>query len=138
MAYYCNTNNYQIIHEWGEDSDVGAAPTSLHITKTMHRQDTLHHAYVTLDNTFKEHGAAQFELELSEAYRYESKRAWLAREAHGIRERGTHNKCIVGRSGHQWYDDGEEDQTSHNHERYEHNKAHTRKKDRQWDVNHIY
>ena len=69
-----------------------------------------------------EHGVDKFYIELIEEYPCNTKQELLAREGYYIRERGTINKRIAGRSYKQYYEEHKEHYVEANKKRYENDK----------------
>ena len=69
-----------------------------------------------------EYGFGKFFIEIIEEYPCNSRLGLFAREGHWIRERGTLNKQIQGRSFKEWYEDNRSILTQKTKTRYENNK----------------
>jgi hypothetical protein len=89
---------------------------------TKHRYDAQRKTSVSLYHKFKELGADLFYIELIEEYPCNSKQELLAREGYYIRDRGTINKQIAGRSHKQYYQEHKEHYAEQGKQRYETNK----------------
>lgn len=135
MPDYSKGDIYQIKNYIDDDIYVGSTCDALGRHMTKHRYDAKHHVDVSLYHKVKEHGAEHFYIAFIEACPCNSKQDLLAREGHVIRERGTTNKRIAGRDGHQYQQEHTEEQAIHNHERYEQNKEPYRETTRQWNDN---
>lgn len=122
MPDYSKAKIYQIKNHIDDDVYVGSTCVSLGRRLTKHRYAAKHDATVSLYDKFKELGAGSFYIELIEEYPCNSKHELLAREGFYIRERGTLNKSIAGRTSKQWYDEHKTEESSKNKQRYETNK----------------
>ena len=105
MADYSKGKIYHIKNTINDDVYVGSTCASLAIRMTKHRFNGTHDKGHALFDLIAEHGVDKFYIELIEDYPCSSKHELLAREGHFIKERGTINKRIAGRTSKQWYEE---------------------------------
>ena len=122
MTDYHKGKIYQIKHTMNDDIYIGSTCASLATRMTKHRYDGKHQKGHVLFDLIAEHGVDKFYIEIIEEYPCNTKQELLAREGYYIRERGTINKRIAGRSYKQYYEEHKEHYVEANKKRYENNK----------------
>lgn len=118
MADYSKAKIYQIKNTINDDIYVGSTCAPLATRMTKHKYNGTRDKGHALFNLFAEHGVDKFYIELIEEYPCNTKQDLLAREGHYIRERGTINKRIAGRTRTQWHEEHKEEQATKNKEWY--------------------
>lgn len=104
MPNYADGKIYGIRNTITEDVYVGSTTNSLEKRMTKHRYDmkTSHKCHRALYTLMNELGSECFYIELIEAFPRNTKLELLAREGHYIREQGTLNKKVPGRTTKEW------------------------------------
>ena len=102
MPEYAKSKLYQIKNTIDNDTYVGSTTEPLDIRMSKHRHEVTRGSAQPIHAKMSELGTKCFYIELIEEYPCASKQELAAREGHYIRERGTLNKVIAGRSNQQW------------------------------------
>ena len=123
MPDYSKAKICEIKNNIDDEVYVGSTCVPLGRRMTKRRYAAKHDETLSLYEKFKELGADLFYIELIEEYPCNSKQELLAREGYYIRERGTINKRIAGRTTRQWHEEHKDGQAKQNHQRYEHKKG---------------
>ena len=118
---YSNGKIYQLLNSVTQDVYVGSTCSSLSKRFYNHRINMKFQG-CEVYKKMKEIGADNFYIELIEAYPCNSKSELNAREGHYIRERGTLNMCIAGRSQKQYKLDNREQVLAEKRDYYKNNK----------------
>ena len=104
MVDYSKGNIYQICNIIDDDVYVGSTVELLAKRMTKHKYAAKKKYYNSkLLDKMNEYGFDNFFIKLIEEFPCDSKVELLAREGHFIREIGTLNKVIAGRTHEQWY-----------------------------------
>ena len=114
---------YQILNNIDDSVYVGSTCQSLSERMSKHRwsMKTNRHKGLLCDR-IEEFGIDAFYIELIEEYPCNSKEQLRAREGHYIRERGTLNKQIAGRTKQEFNQEWYKKNVGYNHKYYEQNK----------------
>ena len=104
MTDYSKSKIYQIKNVLDDDIYVGSTTEPLAIRMTKHRHGAQRNP-CTLHTKMRELGPKAFFIELIEEYPCTSKQELNAREGHFIKERGTLNDKVAGRSPGEYYND---------------------------------
>ena len=122
MGDYRKGKIYQIKNTIDDDIYVGSTitPLSRRMIKHKYAAKARKQTY-PLYQKMNEHCFGKFFIEIIEEYPCNSKLELLAREGYWIREKGTLNKQIQGRSFKEWYDDNITILTQQWKARYENN-----------------
>ena len=131
MPDYSKAKIYQVKNYIDDEIYVGSTCETLARRMTKHRYDVQRNS--SLKTKFEEHGADKFYIELIEDYPCSNKQELLAREGHFIRERGTINKRIAGRSSKQWHEENKEEQAIQQNKYYEEHIEVIRARNKAWD-----
>ena len=105
MGDYQKGKIYQIKNTIDDDLYVGSTIQALNRRMVKHKSDAKQLQHKPLYQKMNEYGFDKFFIELIEDYSCNTLIELLAREGHWIRERGTLNKQIQGRSSKEWYYD---------------------------------
>jgi hypothetical protein len=110
MVDYKKGKIYQIKNTIDDDIYVGSTTNTLEGRMKGHRQgsNTKCKQHMILYNKMNEYGFDKFFVELIEEYPCNSKIELGAREGHWIKERGTLNKIIQGRTKQDWNDENKD------------------------------
>jgi len=131
---YQNGRVYQILNNIDNDVYVGSTCSTL--TKRLswhkHRYDRQDKQHVPLYAKMHELGFDQFYIELVEQYPCNTREELRAREGHYIRERGTLNKVVAGRTQNQWRIDNKEKVDEHRRQYIASRREHFRAYHAQW------
>jgi len=124
MADYKKGKIYQIKNTIDDDVYVGSTTNTLQGRMKGHKQGPHSKCkqHTPLYSKMNEYGFDKFFIELIEDYPCNSKIELCAREGYWIRDRGTLNKVIQGRSRQEWFEDMKEDLKQKQKSRYENNK----------------
>ena len=131
MPDYSKAKIYQVKNYIDDEIYVGSTCETLGKRMTKHRYNAKNGS--SLQPKIEEHGADKFYIELIENYPCADKQELLAREGHFIRERGTINKRIAGRSYKQWHEENKEEQAIKQKQYYEENKEVIQTRNKAWD-----
>ena len=104
---YKNGKIYQILNNVNDDVYVGSTTQPLCKRLYKHKADTKRRNF-KIHKLIREIGEDKFYIELIESYPCNSKEELNAREGHYIRERGTLNMKIAGRTDKAYYKDNKE------------------------------
>ena len=131
---YNNGKIYQILNNINDEVYVGSTIQSLSKRMYDHR---MHSKYQNCNfyKLMKEIGPDSFYIELIESYPCNNKEELNAREGYFIRERGTLNKAIIGRTPKQWVEDNKEHVKQYKHNYYKQNMEHINKKNKKYNDN---
>ena len=141
MGDYQKGKIYQIKNTIDDDIYVGSTIAPLNRRMVKHKYEAKRSQHKPLYQKMNEYGFDKFFIELIEDYSCNTLIELLAREGHWIRERGTLNKQIQGRSRKEWRDDNREDQAHKCKARYENNKeaiSEQKKGYRERTIEHIH
>ena len=110
MVDYKKGKIYQIKNTIDDDVYVGSTTNTLEGRMKGHRQGshTKCKQHLALYTKMNIYGFDKFFIELIEEYPCNSKLELGARECHWIKERGTLNKVIQGRTPHDWNDENKD------------------------------
>ena len=99
-----NGRIYRILNHVDNDIYVGSTTQTLSKRMAWHRGDATKpkRQHIPLYAKMKEHGVGNFYIELIEAYPCENLEQLRMREGHYIREQGTLNKVVAGRTLGEW------------------------------------
>ena len=122
MGDYKNGKIYQIKNTIDEEVYVGSTIAPLNRRMTKHKYSAKIEGEKPLYLKMNQYGFDKFFIELIEEYQCNSKLELFAREGYWIRDRGTLNKQIQGRTRQEWFDDNKEYLKEMNKSRYENNK----------------
>ena len=104
MVDYSKGKIYKIFNTVDDDIYVGSTVEPLAKRMTKHKYSAKKKCYnSSLLTKMSEYGFGNFFIELIEEYPCNTQIELLAREGHWIREMGTLNKVINGRTPHDWY-----------------------------------
>ena len=126
---YKNGKIYQILNNINDEVYVGSTIQSLSKIMYDHRMHSKYQ-HCNFYKLMKEIGPDSFYIELIESYPCNNKEELNAREGYFIRERGTLNKAIIGRTPKQWVEDNKEHVKQYKHNYYKQNMEHINKKTR--------
>ena len=132
MPDYSKAKIYQIKNNIDDEVYVGSTCVPLGRRMTKHRYAAKHDGTVSLYKKFKELGADLFYIELIEEYQCNTTQELLARDGYYIKERGTINKNIAGRSYKQYDEEHKEHYAEQNHQRYELHKEERQVKNKEY------
>ncbi len=143
MTDYNKSKIYQIKNVLNDDIYVGSTTEALATRMTKHRYEAKRNQ-CTLHKTMRELGTKAFFIELIEEYPCANKQELNAREGHFIKQRGTLNDKVAGRSPSEYYNDvrpqklayAAQYRASHDRKAYdaEYREAHREKKKEQANV----
>ena len=128
---YKNGKIYQILHKVNDEVYVGSTTQSLCKRLSSHKLNSK----VRDSNIYKlicEIGEDNIYIELIETYPCNSREELNAREGYYIRERGTQNQIIAGRTKQQWREENQEKIQTFNKQRYDNKKEHILKVQKQY------
>lgn len=133
---YQNGKIYKILNTVDDEVYVGSTCCSLSQRMAKHRwsakQTNLNHRKLYLK--INELGIDNFYIELIENFPCENKEQLDAREQHYMRQIGTLNMFIPGRSGKQWREEHKEHRQTIQKEYYDRNRELLKEKTRQWSA----
>lgn len=111
---YQNGKIYQVLNSEDKECYVGSTCQLLSKRLSKHKADMNVEAkqHFKLYQHMKVLGADKFYIELIENYPCKTKEELLAREGHFIRERGTLNKTVQGRTSAQYWKDNQEQRSA--------------------------
>ena len=131
---YKNCKIYQILNN--SNSEVYVGSTTQPLCKIMYEHKMCSkYQNCMFYKMMKEIGHDKFYIELIELYPCNSKEELNAREGYFIRERGTLNKAIIGRTPKQWVEDNKEHLKQYKHNYYENNMEHLSNQNKQYTEN---
>ena len=121
---YKNSKIYQILNHVDDAVYIGSTTQPLCKRMAYHRRDMtkIRHFNRPVYEKMRELGVENFYIELIEEYPCESKEQLTKREGHYIRQFGTLNKVIAGRTHKEYVADNYEDIRQYKHEHYEQHK----------------
>lgn len=122
MGDYRNGKIYQIKNTIDEEVYVGSTIAPLNRRMVKHKYSAKTEGEKPLYLKMNEYGFDKFFIELIEEYPCNSKLELCAREGYWIKEIGTLNKKIQGRTRQEWFDDNKEYLKEKWKSRYENNK----------------
>ena len=131
---YKNGKIYQILNNINDEVYVGSTVQPLSKRMYDHRMGCKYQN-CNFYKMMKEIGPDKFYIELIELYPCNSKEELTAREGYFIRERGTLNVAIIGRTPKQWSEDNKEHLKQYKHNYYEKNMEHLSKQHKQYNEN---
>ena len=106
MVDYTNGKIYQVSNIIDDDVYIGSTVESLGRRMIKHKYAAKKMYYnSSLLDKMNDYGFDRFFIELIEEYPCNTQIDLLAREGHWIKQRGTLNKAIHGRTHHEWYEE---------------------------------
>ena len=108
MTDYSKGKIYRIYNTVTDDVYIGSTTQPLCNRMADHRAKHLKQTHRPLYNQMAEIGVDKFFIELIETYPCQNREELNAREGHHIRQNGTLNKTIQGRTNKQYNDDNKE------------------------------
>jgi len=122
MPDYSKGKIYKILNNVDNEIYVGSTTETLGQRMARHRQDMKHRPHYKLYKHMYELNVENFYIELIENFPCNDVYELRAREGHFIREIGTMNKNIAGRTYNKWREENKEHIKSHSKQYYEDNK----------------
>jgi len=130
MPDYSKGKIYKILNTNDDEVYVGSTVNALSRRMAHHRHEVILNSNQVIHQHMKKHGVATFYIELIEAYPCLSVEELRAREGEWIRQVGTLNKRVAGRSKSEYYEQNREKHAQrckdynakHRGEIYEYNK----------------
>ena len=124
---YKNGKIYQILNNVNDDVYVGSTTQPLCKRLYKHKADTKVRD-CNIHKLIRELGEDKFYIELIESYPCNNREELRAREGYYIRERGSLNKAIAGRTRQEWVEDNKEYDKQYHDKNKEH--IHQRKNEK--------
>ena len=120
MTNYKNGRIYKILNTIDDNVYVGSTTEALCKRMWKHKWDVKNNRFITrpLYVKAKEYGFDNFYIELIENYPCECKEEMIAREGYWIRQIGTLNAIVAGRTPKEYYEDNKETKQTKSHDYY--------------------
>ena len=117
---YKNGNIYKILNTIDDNVYVGSTTEPLCKRMWKHKWDVKNNRFITRPFYVKakEYGFDNFYIELIENYPCECKEEVVAREGYWIRQIGTLNAIVAGRTPKEYYEDNKERKQQQTHDYY--------------------
>ena len=119
MPDYTRSKIYQLLNSVNDEIYVGSTIEPLHVRLCKHKYDASR-LTTPLYNKMRELGKDNFYIELIEEYSCNCRTELLAREGHYIKERGTINKQVAGRTDKEYYEEHKEKWCEYRRENRDH------------------
>ena len=134
MTNYKNGRIYKILNTIDDNVYVGSTTEAFCKIMWKHKWDFKNNRFITrpLYVKAKEYGFENFYIELIENHPCECKEELVAREGYWIRQIGTLNAIVAGRTTKQYYDDNKQQIQTTRNEYYYANREEELRKGKEW------
>ena len=133
---YQNGKIYKIWNDVNDEIYVGSTHDTLSRRMTKHRATVKTNTSRRLYQTMNEIGIEHFRIELVENFSCKSKEELNAREGHWIRQIGTLNSVIAGRTKKEYYNEHKTIILEHQQQHYEQNKEIVQERQKKYRESH--
>ena len=134
MTNYKNGRIYKILNTIDDNVYVGSTTEALCKRMWKHKWDVKNNRFITrpLYVKAKEYGFENFYIELIENYPCECKEELVAREGYWIRQIGTLNAIVAGRTPKEYYEENKQQLQTKSNEYYYANREEQLRKSSEW------